>query len=74
MRITVRLFATLRTNRFKEDTREYPAGTTVAQVADDLKIFSGELALILVNGHTASFDQELNDNDILSLFPPVGGG
>jgi molybdopterin converting factor small subunit len=74
MQITVRLFATLRANRFKEQTRQYSPGTTVSQVVEDLKILRKDVALILVNGQTGFFDQELYDNDILSLFPPVGGG
>jgi len=74
MQITVRLFATLRTNRFKEETFHYPAGTQVRKVVEDLKIPPKELALVLVNGQNASLDHVLTEGDILSLFPPVGGG
>jgi len=74
VRVTIKLFATLRTGRFKADTREYAPGTTVLQVAGDLNIPREDLALILLNGQTASLEQSLGDEDILALFPPVGGG
>ncbi len=74
MKITVKLFATLRTGRFKAESREYAPGTTVAGVARELNIPREELALILINGRSAEPDSELSDGDTLSLFPPVGGG
>lgn len=74
MRITVRLFATLRSGRFNEEIREYSPGTTVVQVAGDLHISAEELALILVNGVSARPEKPLNEGDVLALFPPVGGG
>ncbi len=74
LQITIRLFASLRTNRFKEEKREYPQGATIADVAEDLGIAKEELALTLVKGHSVSVDYELNNNDTLSIFPPSGGG
>lgn len=74
MKLHVRLFATLRTNRFKTSTLDVPSGTKVKQIADMLEIPYEELALILINGKNAGLEHELQDNDTLSLFPPVGGG
>ena len=74
MQITVKLFATLRTNRFKVETRQYPAGTTIVQVAEDLDIPKEELAITMVNGILLEIDHVLQDGDTLALFPPVGGG
>jgi sulfur-carrier protein len=74
MIITVKLFATLRAGRFKVETREYPPLATVGHVAADLNIAKEELAMILINGHSAEPDKQLNDGDTLALFPPVGGG
>lgn len=74
LEVTVRLFATLRNGRFKTETRCFAPGTTVQQVAQELKIPLEELSLTLLNGQTALPEQELSDGDILSLFPPVGGG
>jgi sulfur-carrier protein len=74
MIITVKLFATLRNGRFKVEPREYPPLSTVEQVVADLNITREEVAMILVNGHSAGPDKQLNDGDTLALFPPVGGG
>lgn len=74
MRVHVRLFATLRHNRFKTSDLDVPVGATVLQVAEMLKIPREELALILINGKNAEPEQTLQENDTLSLFPPVGGG
>ncbi|EEG76647.1 thiamineS protein [Dethiobacter alkaliphilus AHT 1] len=74
VQITVKLFATLRNNRFKVDIREYPEGTTVLQVAEDLEIPEEELAITMVNGILLDVKHVLQDGDTLALFPPVGGG
>ncbi|AVX21481.1 MULTISPECIES: MoaD/ThiS family protein [Carboxydocella] len=74
MKVTVKLFATLRTGRFKVETREYPEGTTVGRIVEELGIPEEELALILVNGRDVELEHQLTDGDTLSLFPPVGGG
>lgn len=74
MRITVRLFATLRENRFKERELEYPPGTRVADVGRALQIEPSEMSMLLVNGQSVTADHVLSDGDTLSIFPPVGGG
>lgn len=74
MKITVRLFATFRVGRFKEEVRDYPPGTECRQVAEDLGISSDALGVVLVNGRHAQIDRALEEGDTLSLFPLVGGG
>jgi molybdopterin converting factor small subunit len=74
VQVTVKLFATLRTNRFKVKVLDYSSGTTILDVARDLDIPKEELALTLVNGISVEVDHEIRDGDTLSLFPPVGGG
>lgn len=74
MRITVKLFATLRHNRFKVAEREYPEGATIAAVAEELEISREELALTMINGILVPVEHILRDGDTLSIFPPVGGG
>lgn len=74
MKVTVKLFATLRNNRFKVAEREYPEGTTIMDVANDLEIPREELALTMINGILVDVENELADRDVLALFPPVGGG
>jgi sulfur carrier protein len=74
LEVTVKLFATLRNGRFKTETRCYAPGTTVREIAEDLRIPLEELSLTLLNGQAALPDQVLTEGDTLSLFPPVGGG
>lgn len=74
MNVTVKLFATFRGGRFDAEVREYPAGTTVADVVRGLKIPEQELGIMLVNSRHVKLDHPLADGDTLSLFPLLGGG
>lgn len=74
MRITVRLFLSVRVGRFHTKTFDYPAGSTVAHVAGDLSLPAGEVGLILVNDRQADLEHQLTDGDTVALFPVVGGG
>ncbi len=74
MTVTVKLFATFRNGRFKEEVRQYGVGTTVSQVIHELELPENELGAILVNARHAEEDQVLQNGDTLSIFPLVGGG
>jgi molybdopterin converting factor small subunit len=74
MQITVKLFATFRTGRFKVEQRDYPAGTTVGEVVAGLGIDEKELGTVMVNSRHAGVGQVLNEGDALAIFPLVGGG
>lgn len=74
MHITVKLFATFRTGRFKEAQKEYPEGTVCASIIAELGLSEGEIGIIMVNGRHGAPDQALRQGDTLSLFPLVGGG
>lgn len=74
MKITVKLFAVFRNDRFKIEDREYPNNTTVGDVLASLDIDNPELGVALVNGRHVTVEQELTDGQTLSLFPKVGGG
>lgn len=74
MRITVKLYATLRKGRFSVKEKDYPAGSTVAELVRELGITGEELGIIFVNGKSAMLETPLAETDILSLFPLVGGG
>jgi molybdopterin converting factor small subunit len=74
MEITVRLYLTFRTGRFRTETSERPAGVTAAGVARSLAIRDADVGMVLVNNRQAELEQELLPGDTLSLFPLVGGG
>ena len=74
MNIEVRLFATFRQGREKKQILCVKEGTTICEILQILNIPQDEVALLLLNGFDGSVDRELKDSDVLSLFPPVGGG
>lgn len=74
MEVNVRLFATLRDGRFKEEKANVNENTQVKDVISKYDISKEEVKICLVNGRDAEFDQTLKNGDTLSLFPPVGGG
>lgn len=49
-------------------------GSTPECIFNLLEIQKAEVALLLINGRDGHPEKTLADGDILSLFPPVGGG
>ena len=74
MKVTVKLFATLRRDRFGEDLREYPQGITVAEVIRSIGLTEDQVTLVFINGKHAGPGSALAEGDVLALFPPIGGG
>ncbi|KZL90702.1 MoaD/ThiS family protein [Clostridium magnum] len=74
MKLEVRLFATFRDRREKKYFLDFNEDTTPRDVVKMLKIDEEEVAILLINGRDGKLNTVLKDNDVLSLFPPVGGG
>jgi molybdopterin synthase sulfur carrier subunit len=74
LRITVRLYATLREGHAPEESVELPPGMAVSGMMKELKVPESVVTLIFINGRHASPDTLLNEGDIVALFPPIGGG
>lgn len=81
MQVEVRLFAYFRDGREKKSFLDLPEGATTRDVLKKINIDLEEVAILLVNGKDillneadGKVDIPLKDNDILALFPPVGGG
>ena len=74
MKVTIKLFATLREGRGKIIEKVYMEGTHIREIIKDLNIEEKEVAILLKNGITAKMDHIPLDGDYLSIFPPVGGG
>lgn len=73
MKIKVKLFADFRKGRFIEETREFPEGTTVLDVANQLQIEPDKISIAMINGNSSGLHHVLKEGDTLGLFPPVGG-
>ena len=72
--IEVRFFATLREGRGK--IAEIGADG-VASAGDILRRFAipaEEVSILLINGFHSKPEDLVKDGDVVSLFPPVGGG
>jgi sulfur-carrier protein len=74
MNVTVKLFATFQEGRFEASPREYPAGTRVSDIVDELKIPRNEIGVLLVNSRHAELDRAISQGDVVAIFPQVGGG
>lgn len=74
MKIEVRLFAYFREGRDKKLFLEFEEPVTPADILNKINIDLKEVSILLINGRDGKADAILCDNDVLSLFPPVGGG
>jgi len=74
MTVTIKLFATFQKGRFAVETREYPPSTTVEDIVNDLHIPKVEIGVLLVNGRHVTFDHSPDSDDVLAIFPVIGGG
>jgi len=53
---------------------DYEEGLNGNVIVEKLNIPKDEVAIFLVNGRDLALDKELKENDVISIFPPVGGG
>ncbi len=74
MQVKVKLFAYFRDNRFMEEVRDLAAHTQVMDIVDDLGIDREEVGVLMINSRHCSFETELKENDVLAIFPVIGGG
>ena len=72
--IEVRLFAGLRQGRQKIYHMESGSVKNVQDIMDVLDIRREEVNILLINGFHQKPETEVKDEDIVSLFPAVGGG
>ena len=70
-KVEVRLFAYFRDGRGR---RLYLQEKTVRSILESLKIDPEDVSILLINGRDGLLDTLLKEGDVVSLFPPVGGG
>ena len=79
MKLEIKLFANFR-EFLPPGTEKYTCwleleeGATIGQVLEKLKIPDDIPMITLVNGLHRTFEDRLQPGDVLSVFPPVGGG
>ena len=75
MKIEVRLFAYFREGRDKKLFLEINEDeVTPRYILNKLNIEEKEVSILLINGRDGKATTTLKDGDVVSLFPPVGGG
>jgi len=74
MKVTIKLFATLRNYNENQQILEVDDGTTPKNLIKDLNVPEAEVAIIMINGRGSKLDSVLKDSDVVALFPAVGGG
>jgi len=74
MKITVKLFATLRDFGPEIQEKSVPENSNVESVVKSLNLPKDIPLLTIVNGVHTSLQATLQEGDVLALFPPVGGG
>lgn len=74
MRITVKLFAVFRDGRFRKRVMDVEPGSTVKQIIKSLDIDPEEVGVTMINSRHCSLEDIPGANDVLAVFPMVGGG
>lgn len=74
MQITVKLFASLRIGRFKSEQWDVPDGSTVDWFLAKLGLQPHDVSILRVNGRDVIDGYVLGNGDVVTLFPPMGGG
>ncbi len=72
--IEIRLFATLREGREKILFRDSAECKKISDIQKMLEIDEKDIAICLINGFHSKSEDAVKAGDIVSLFPPVGGG
>ena len=68
------MFATLREGRGKEADIPWYEGIDGHAVLSTLELTPEDVKIFLINGLHGKPDAQLKENDVISLFPAVGGG
>lgn len=74
MKITVKLFATLRDFGPKIQEMSVSENSTIEKAVKSLNLPEEIPLLTIVNGVHTDPKEKLKEGDVLALFPPVGGG
>lgn len=74
MRVTTKLFAGFQKDRFAVRDLDLPEETRVQGLVDLLGIPVRAIGVILINGRHVELTQTLAADDVVAVFPVIGGG
>ena len=74
MKVEVKLVGAFRIGRFKQEVRDYQAGSSIREVVDLLQLPEQIFGFVLINGRHAEFADILYDGDCLTVLPILDGG
>ena len=72
MRVQVKLFFHLRKDRIQDI--ELADGSDAGDLIRQLEIRLEDVGVLSINDQQATLDQQLEEGDIVSIIPPIGGG
>ncbi len=74
MKVTVKLFAFFRQDRFTVEELEYHETNIVSDVLKGLDIVVDEVGVTMINSKHCHLNTPLQEGDVLAIFPVIGGG
>lgn len=74
MNVKVKLFATLRKNRFDEKKIVVMDSSSILELMNNIGVNPDDVAIIFVNGRHGNNSIILHEGDDVAFFPPIGGG
>jgi len=72
--MVVKLFATFREGRGKEVDIPWYDGISGIALLETLDLTSEDVKILLINGQYGKLEDTFQADDVISLFPAVGGG
>ncbi len=72
IQVQVKLFLHLRKNRIQ--TVELTDGSDAGDLVRQLGLRLEEVGVLSINDRQATLDKKLEEGDIISIIPPIGGG
>ena len=74
MDVEVRLFESLKRHQPEGGRVRLGANARVSDLLEALGISMDDVGILMVNRVDGRFDQYLQDGDVVTLIPPIGGG
>lgn len=74
MDIEIRLFESLKKHRPEGAKVRLSEGSRVTDLLDALGIPTDDVGILMVNRADGRFDQRLQNGDVVTVIPPIGGG